>query len=308
MIRNYIERLQRGSEVIILILSVLALILFLYISLSRLTYPFDLEWCEGSLLDHAYRIIDGKPYYNPPAPDFIPTAYPPVYYYIIVFIWKILGVNMWSVRLLSILSTLLIALIIILISRRYKVSYIYSFAAAGFFLSCFKVTGSWFDLARIDMISLLFFMIALYWGLTKEGCLGIALSGLLAGLSCMTKQNFIILSMIIPLSFALQKRWKAIICFLLPFTILISSMMLILHMQTNGWSGYYIYSSCNVHTLNTIYKHPEANIIQRLRIEYNSKLDPCISPCLSIIKERNQPEKHNHPNLIPILCISSSIQ
>jgi hypothetical protein len=243
LIRNYIDRLQRGSEVIILILSAFAVILFLYVSLTRFTYPFDLEWCEGSLLDHACRIIDGKPYYIPPAPDFIPTAYPPVYYFLIVFIWKILGVNMWSVRLLSIISTLLIALFIVLISRKYNTSYIYSIAAAGFFLSCYKVTGSWFDLARIDMISLLLFMIALYLGLTKEGNKSLILSGLIAGLSCMTKQNFIILSMIIPLNLILQKRWQATIFFLLPFALLISSMMLILHKQTEGWSNYYIYTA-----------------------------------------------------------------
>ena len=45
----------------------------------RIDYPFDLEWIEGGLLDHAVRIQSGQPLYQAPDVDFVPSLYAPLY-------------------------------------------------------------------------------------------------------------------------------------------------------------------------------------------------------------------------------------
>lgn len=47
--------------------------------LARRTHPFDLEWMEGGMLAHAWRIVHGLPLYPEPGPEWIPYVYPPGY-------------------------------------------------------------------------------------------------------------------------------------------------------------------------------------------------------------------------------------
>ena len=43
-----------------LALSVMFIVLFLYVSLSRIRYPFDLEWLEGSMVVNVQRVLAGQ--------------------------------------------------------------------------------------------------------------------------------------------------------------------------------------------------------------------------------------------------------
>ena len=46
--------------------------LLLYIFAHRIGYPFDLEWMEGAMLIHVWRMQRGLPIYVEPSLDFIP--------------------------------------------------------------------------------------------------------------------------------------------------------------------------------------------------------------------------------------------
>lgn len=54
--------------------------LYLYTAISRLSYPFALEWVEGNTYLHVLRVLQGKPIFGPPNFEFIPMIYPPLYY------------------------------------------------------------------------------------------------------------------------------------------------------------------------------------------------------------------------------------
>ena len=43
----------------------------------RLPHLFEIEWMEGSMVDHVRRVIDGQPLYVAPSLDFVPFIYPP---------------------------------------------------------------------------------------------------------------------------------------------------------------------------------------------------------------------------------------
>ncbi|MEQ1572124.1 MAG: hypothetical protein ABMA64_41230, partial [Myxococcota bacterium] len=46
---------------------------------GRWSYPFDLEWMEGGMLAHAWRVSHGLALYPSPGPEWIPFVYPPGY-------------------------------------------------------------------------------------------------------------------------------------------------------------------------------------------------------------------------------------
>ena len=44
--------------------------LLLYTVARRVAYPYDLEWMEGGMLVHAWRLMHGETIYPPPSVDF----------------------------------------------------------------------------------------------------------------------------------------------------------------------------------------------------------------------------------------------
>ena len=75
-------------DVVTIFVSFAMLLLFLYTTLSRMFYPFDLEWMEGGMLVHGLRIMEGKQLYVEPSSEFIPFIYPPLYSWL-------LGIGGW---------------------------------------------------------------------------------------------------------------------------------------------------------------------------------------------------------------------
>jgi hypothetical protein len=69
-----VERLALGA----LLACNLALIAqFFVAALGRITYPFELEWFEGLVIDNAWRLVHRLPIYGPPDATFAPSHYPP---------------------------------------------------------------------------------------------------------------------------------------------------------------------------------------------------------------------------------------
>src|SRR5437879_6104768 len=81
-------------------------LLFLLTATMRLLYPFEVEWNEGAILDHALRVLDGKQIYSAPSLDFSAFIYTPFYYYLTAVVMKFGGVGLWSGRAISIAATL----------------------------------------------------------------------------------------------------------------------------------------------------------------------------------------------------------
>ncbi len=231
------NNLEGIANLLLYVMSAIALISFLYVSLSRFTYPFDIVWDESMVLDNVWRVYDGQPIYLEPSKEFAPSLYAPLYYYLCAGVWKITGPCFWSARLISIISTLIIAFFIFLILRWLKLELPLSVAASGLFLFLFSKLGQYYDLARTDMLTLAFFGGAVYYGL-KHGRRFVIAAGILAALSCLTKQNFIILSLTIPIYYVLYKRWKDSLLYIATLSILLGGVLLLLHLKTSGWSSY----------------------------------------------------------------------
>ena len=78
--------------------------------LSRFSYPYDLEWMEGGMLNHAARISDGAGIYVEPSVDFIPYLYTPLYPGLLAAFEPIFGISYQTGRAISILSIVAIVI------------------------------------------------------------------------------------------------------------------------------------------------------------------------------------------------------
>jgi len=130
----------------------LAVVAFVYVALRRMGYPFDLEWMEGSIVEHVQRVLDGKPIYTSPSVEFVPYLYNPLYYYLSALVAKAMGNSTSTLRFVSFCCTLaLFATLYDLVARETK-SRLAGVLALGILAATFGLNGQWFDLARTDTL------------------------------------------------------------------------------------------------------------------------------------------------------------
>src|ERR1019366_3296748 len=132
-------------------------------------------------LDHAIRVLTGKPIYAAPSLDFAAFVYTPLYYYVTALLMKIGGVGLWSGRLISILATLLTAGIAGRIVQRETHSNFLAFSGIALYLAFYHITGFFYDIVRMDALALLLVVISVYAVMyVRQGYLIAALFAVLA--------------------------------------------------------------------------------------------------------------------------------
>ncbi|MEO0600403.1 MAG: glycosyltransferase 87 family protein [Myxococcota bacterium] len=155
---------------------------------ARLLYPFDLEWMEGGMLAHAWRLQQGLPLYVEPGPDFVPFVYPPGYAAVVAFVAELPGLSPALGRVVSVGGTLASAAAIAVAVRQRGGAGWLALAAAAVWLGTYPMTGAFFDLVRPDALG----VGAMAWAVVL--CLrprpGAAVAaGLLTALAVLLKHN-----------------------------------------------------------------------------------------------------------------------
>lgn len=88
-------------HIILIGCTIVVVTLFLFVALSRIRYPFAIEWVEGNTFLHVLRVLQGKPIYVAPSYDFIPMIYTPLYYYVSAPVAIATGNIMIAMRVVS---------------------------------------------------------------------------------------------------------------------------------------------------------------------------------------------------------------
>ncbi|MBU1262722.1 glycosyltransferase family 39 protein [bacterium] len=238
--RRFINRILRYFKLILTITSLYYILGYLYIVSQRIFYPFELEWMEGGMLNQAQRILKGFPIYTEPTIDFVPYLYHPLFYYISALFMKITGVEFWVMRMISVVSSLGSGYLIFKIVERESKRRFYGFMAAGLFFSTYRVTGAWFDIARVDSLFLFLILSSMYALRYLKSSWAVYLCSILLSMTFFTKQSgiFFILSVAIYLLFA--DRIKFLIFSLLAI-FLNGGIMFFLNQKTDGWYYYYTF-------------------------------------------------------------------
>lgn len=239
-------------KITIVVLSVYYLGVFLFISLSRINYPFELEMMEGGMLENVIRLNEGKPIYTEPSIDYIPFIYTPLYFYTSAISTKIFGESFFSLRLVSLISVIVSFILIFAYVFRETGSRIFAIASAGIFAATYQITGFWFDLARVDSLFIMFLLSMIYFLRFKDHKTGLFLSAVFALSALLTKQSSIII--IIPMMFALiiNNKLKSLV-FIITFISGVLITTLLINNNSNGWYLFWLYELPASHEWNFKY-------------------------------------------------------
>jgi hypothetical protein len=170
---------------------------------ARLPYPYDLEWMEGGMLAHAWRIQHGKPIYVEPGPDFVPFLYPPGYPALLAALGSIFELGAPLGRAVSLGGSLAAAAAIVFVVARRAGSPLMGVFGGLLFLGTYPEAGAFHDIVRNDglFLGLLAWSVALA---TERGRYAPIASGALLFLSFVVKHNGAIVGLPILASFWLR--------------------------------------------------------------------------------------------------------
>jgi hypothetical protein len=234
------DRLIRWLRYAVAGMAAVFLLLYGYVALSRLGYPYEIQWMEGGMVDHVRRVLAGEPLYVAPSVDFVPYIYTPLYFYLSAALSALLGVGMLPLRLISLLASLgCFALVGLLVYRETR-DRLAGGLAAGLLAATFELGGAWFDLARIDTLFLFLTLLGVYAARFMPGQGGAVTAGVVFSLATLTKQTALMIAAPVALHYLLTD-WRRCIGFALPLGIIAGGSTLIFDTLSGGWYWYYVF-------------------------------------------------------------------
>jgi hypothetical protein len=235
------RRTQVLLSVLIVAASAVPFVRFLHTALSRVTYPFDLEWCEGGTLGHIGMILSGHQPYRAPSLEFTPYGYPPLYYYVSALVSLVVGPGHLAPRLVSLLSILGCFVLLARWVRDETGDPVAGVAAVGFFAATYAITGYWFDVGRLDAFFLLLILAAITVARRVQTTRGAAAVGVLLAAACFTKQLGIPLGLPVLLFVAARSLRRGVIAALVCGGVILAAGAAF-NVASHGWFRYYLFT------------------------------------------------------------------
>jgi hypothetical protein len=258
--RNAVSGLDAATGVLVLpaLCGLFYIGLFIFVALERRAYPFDLEWMEGGVADHVRRILEGKAIYGPPSVEFTPFVYTPFYYYLSALVSSFHGLDLPTLRLVSLTATCgTLVLLFAIVHRettlldqgrpgfrpngaRALQAFFAGLAAAGLYAATYDRSGNWFDLARVDALWLVLLLGSTFLLRFHTTHRGLATAALLMTLACATKQSSVLVAgaMSVYSLFALQGLRRLVFPLITFIAILLGG--LVANAISDGWFYFYV--------------------------------------------------------------------
>lgn len=210
---------------------------------SRLTYPMDLEWCEGGILYQAKRLLSGLAIYSRDDPSWAPWPYPPAHTALLALV-GLIDLDFWSGRLISV--AWFAVLCVVLFREIYTHLGKSSFGIATGLLAiasiacAYPLVGQWYDLVRVDTMMLALCVI----GLSRAGKLDpsprqILITALILTAALYTKQTAA-LFVAWACAFAFVRNWRAGLS--LGLTTFGLSLLVLIALQLGTGGGFYYWT------------------------------------------------------------------
>ncbi|MCD4653882.1 hypothetical protein K8T06_08085 [bacterium] len=268
------------DQIILIIGSSFYIIVYIVIAAMRFSYPFELEWMEGGAVVHVQRILDGQSLYVPPSLDFIPFIYAPFYYYVSSIFAQITGNGFLPLRLVSFLSSLGCFVFIALFVHRRTSSLYASFIASCLFAATFRLSGAWFDIARVDSLFLFLLLVGIYAFDSPRVITRSFIAPVILFLSFFTKQTALAVAVGLSLAVIFTRKRSERFWFPLNFSLLAIGSFAIMNTLTDGWYKFYAFDLPREHSIvnSVILGFWTDDLIQHLAIA----LSFCVIPFLNI--------------------------
>jgi len=151
------------SRYALMVLSLYFVATFVIAAIVRMAHPYELDWLEGSVVDHVARVVAGKPIYVEPSISFVPHTDTPIYYWTSGLFAAVLGVGFLPLRLVSFLASVGCLSVLYLWVERETKDRFAGLAAAGFYAATYPIVAESFDMGRTDALGLFFLLLGAYW-------------------------------------------------------------------------------------------------------------------------------------------------
>lgn len=215
------------------------LVTFTVLAWLRWRTPFELEWIEGGMVDQARRILEGHQLYGPPSTTFTPYLYTPLYSYVAAGVSWFAGAGYAPLRLVSLLSSLAAMATVGWWVTRETGERWAGFVAAGFLAACFRVGGSWFDLARVDSLFLALVLAGLCTARFAPSRRRTAIAAAVMVLAVLTKQEALLPALApLPFLWRRDRSWAA--AYAGTLGIGLAAGVVALQASSHGWFLYYV--------------------------------------------------------------------
>ena len=228
------------SRGLVVVISLAPTLVYLFVALHRIGYPYELEWLEGGAVEIAGRVAHGQAIYVAPSIHYVPYPYTPLYFWITGTLARVTGVGFLPLRLVSLLSSLGACALLVRIVWRETGDVVAGVVASGLFTATFVVSGAWLDIGRVDSLALFLLLAAVYRGRHAQGISGGIVVGLLAFLAFMTKQSALV-AMAPVLVVLLVCRRRVGVPALATVAVLVVGSTYLLDASSHGWYGYYAF-------------------------------------------------------------------
>jgi hypothetical protein len=226
------------------------IVVYVAIASERLLYPYELEWMEGGSVAHVQQILDGRRLYHEPNLDFVAFNYMPLYFYVSAAVAAVIGNGFFALRLVSLLASLGCFILIFQIVLRRSASAYASIAAAALFAASFRLTGAWFDIARVDSLFLALLLAGIYLFDSPRAALRSYLSPSVLFLSFFTKQTALFVAVGLAVSALLTRRGRERVMFAAVFGSLVGISTIAMNVATEGWFRYYVFGLAASHDVS----------------------------------------------------------
>lgn len=231
-------KFERFFRFALLTLAIVSLLSFIIVALIRMTFPYEVEWIEEGVLVHVERVLHGLPIYSEPTLEYVPFVYTPLFYYFSALASKVIGGGFAPLRLVSLLSTLGIFTLIFFFVKKETKDTFSAILASCFFASCYSAVQFWFDLGRVDSLTIFFLFSFLYLVRFYPTYLSYIFAGILVTLSFLSKQEGLSLSIPI-IVFLYFIHWKKALALTLSTLASLVLGVLALDYINNGLFSYY---------------------------------------------------------------------
>ena len=184
---------------------------FLILSLTILSYPYDLDITEGFLLIPSIKILQGKGLYTNihSPPYYFIEKYPPIFYSFNTLTIIFFGTNLFSARIISFVASLLIGLVILLIMKKKTNNELLQLSAFLFFFSSYVIIQIATQV-RVDALGSLFSLLGIYFIMDYKKKKNFYLAIVFFLASIFTKQTFLAASLASFLYIFMEDKKKSI--------------------------------------------------------------------------------------------------
>lgn len=244
-----LNSLANVGQALLIIGASLYLVVYLVIAMTRLSYPFELEWMEGGSVVHVQRLLDGQSLYVAPSLNFIPFIYSPLYFHVSSLFAHVTGNGFLPLRLVSFLSSIGCFILISMIVHRRTSSLYASFIASCLFAATFRISGSWFDIGRVDMLFLFLLLAGIYTFDSPRVLTRSLASPTLLFLSFFTKQTALIVAVCLSGAVLFTRKRSEGYWFPLSFSLLLAGSFVLMNTLTAGWYKYYVFDLIGKHDI-----------------------------------------------------------